>query len=211
MAFTNRVADGGEILLSVGNKVVGCATQHSIEMSGDTREISCKGSGQWKSSEYSKKSWTCSIDALYNAYEGDNSTVLRYAEWVDLWNTSTLIDIESTYTEGSDTVTQYGQAVISSISQSAPDADNVSYSISLTGRGELGTTGSNLWEIAVTATGADYVIVEETQRVYPYTAGLTIKAVNGTYNITAYSSSETIDRSSVVINGANGNITLTLA
>ena len=212
MAFTNKVIDGGDIVLKVGTKVLGCATTHSVEITNDTREISCKGSGVWKSSEYSRFSWTVSVDALLNLYEGDSATTIRFSEFMNLYLNKTLITVSSFYSEGADEFEMYGQAVITSVSQNNPDADNAGFSISLQGRGELGISNTNLWEITVNATGADFVVVEETGLVYPYTAGMTIKAVDGTYNILAYETATlTRDRDTATVSGANTSVTLTLA
>ena len=124
----------------------------------------------------------------------------------------TIITVSSFYSEGTDEFEMYGSAVITSVSQNNPDADNAGFSISLQGRGELGISNSNLWEITVNATGADFVVVEETGLVYPYEAGMTIKAVDGTYNILAYESTGlTSDRDTVVISGADDSVTLTLS
>jgi predicted secreted protein len=210
--FPNGVIDGGDILIYVGGKVLGCATTHTIEITNATREVSCKGSGDFTSSEYGRFSWTVSVDALANYYEGDIATVLRYPELIDLFLNKTIVTVESKYEVGSDVHTLSGQAVISSISENAPDSDNTTFSVSLQGRGTLGQSGTNLWEVTINATGADYIIVEETGRIYPYTAGMKILMVDGTYNILAYETvTVTRDRDSVTVSGANTNISLTLA
>lgn len=138
MAFTNRVPDGGDILLSIGGEILMCATTHSIEISNSVREISCKGSGSWTSAEYGRNSWTMSADALFNLYTEAGKT--GYPALVAAMENKTLVTLLIEYDEASDTFTQTGEAIVASISRNDGDAENSSYSVTFTGRGALTTT-----------------------------------------------------------------------
>jgi predicted secreted protein len=139
MAFQDKVIDGGDIILKVDGKVIACATSHTIELTNATREISCKGSGDFTSAEYGRFSWTVSTDALLNLGK-DEVEYISYPELMQLMLAKTVVTIESVYDEnsaGTDTMTASGGCIITSISKTAPDSDNSSYSVSLQGRGEL--------------------------------------------------------------------------
>ena len=133
--FDDKVINGGDILLSVEGLVVACATTHTIELTNTVREVSCKGSGDFASAEYGRFSWTASTDALLNLAMGAN--YVSYTELNQLMVTKTTVKIKSLYQEGNDIFHVEGEAIITSISLSAPDAENASYSVSLQGRGEL--------------------------------------------------------------------------
>jgi len=137
--FKEEVLNGSDIILSVDGKVVACATSHTIELTNATREVSCKGSGDFTSAEYGKFSWTVSTDALLDL--GKNEVdFISYPQLMQLMLDKTVVSIESLYDmddAGTDTMTVTGDCIITSISQVNPDSDNASYSVSLQGRGAL--------------------------------------------------------------------------
>lgn len=138
MAFNDEVINGSDIILSVEGKEIACATSHTIELTNATREVACKGSGDFTSAEYGRFSWTVSTDALLNL--GAGATFMSYADLMQLMLAKTVVSIESKYDQDGDdtnTMTVTGDCIITSISQASPDNDNASYSVSLTGRGPL--------------------------------------------------------------------------
>jgi len=208
MAFTNKVVDGGDILLQIDGKVLGCSTSHSIEITSAVREISCKGSGDWTDSEYARLSWSGSTDALFNP-EG-SGTFVRYSDLVSLMTTKQVVTITSVYTEGGETFSQTGDVVITSINQTAGDSENTTFSVSFQGKGELITTKSDVYEVTVTATGATHVVVEETNAIKAYSGSpVVFTLANGSYNIKAFNATQD-GRSSVVVSGADESVTITL-
>ena len=141
MAFDDKVINGSDIVLSVEDKIIACATSHSVELTNAVREISCKGSGDFTSAEYGRFSWTVSTDALLNL--GSGATYVSYADLMALMIAKTVVSIKSEYDQDGDaanTMILTGDCIITSISQSAPDSDNASYSVSLQGRGALTIT-----------------------------------------------------------------------
>ena len=136
MAFSDSVIDGGDIMLRVNGEIIACATSHTIELTNATREISCKGSGDFTSAEYGRFSWTVSTDALLNLGK-DEDDYMDYTSLMDLMLNKAIVEIISDYDEASDSLIVQGEGIITSISKTAPDSDNASYSVSIQGRGDL--------------------------------------------------------------------------
>ena len=209
MAFSNKVIDGGDILLEIDGKVLGCSTTHTIETTTATRETNCKGTGDWTGVEYSRLSWSGTTDALFNLE--DSGTFVRYKDLFQLMISKSVVTITSTYTEGADTFEMVGDAIITSISQVAGDQENATYSVAFQGRGPLGIVGEDLFNVTVTAAGATHVVCEETNKVLPYdTNPVVFKLPDGTYNFTGFDET-TQGRNSVVVSGADAAVTVTLA
>jgi hypothetical protein len=191
MAYSDMVIDGGDILLEVDGKTIGCATSHSIEVTSETRDTSCKGSGDWSSVEYSRLAWSGSTDVLFNLE--DSGDYVRYTDLWDLLVSKTVITITSTYSEGDDEFVQTGEAVIASISKTAGDKENATFSVSFTGRGALGIVGRDLYYLNVTATGADFIVIEELNKIVSYNGSgvnsIAVKESEDGYTVTAFSSS----------------------
>lgn len=190
MAFPSRVIDGGDILLSVNGTVIGCATSHSLELSSETRDTSCKGSGSWSSMDVSRFAWSGSADVLFNLDESGEFT--RYVDIWDLMISKTFIDIESTYSSGSDTFTQMGQAIITGLPLNAPDKENATFTMSFEGVGALSILGKEAFYLNITADNADYIVVEELKRTVAHSGtgvyNLPVLADTTGYTVTAFSS-----------------------
>ena len=65
---------GGDLMLFVGTKSIAYATNHTLEISGETQDTSNKdeGGGGWASNEVSLLSWSATSDNLYSVDgEGD--------------------------------------------------------------------------------------------------------------------------------------------
>jgi len=134
--FQDKVIDGGDIILKIQGDTVACATSHTIELTNAVREISCKGSGDFTSAEYGRFSWTVSTDALLNLGPGAN--YVTYTQLMSWMLAKTNVQIASNYSDGAgNSYDVSGECIITSISQTSPDSDNASYSVSLQGRGEL--------------------------------------------------------------------------
>lgn len=141
MAFANSVINGTDVLLRVDSKLIACATSHSIELTNATREVACKDSGDFASAEYGRFSWTVSTDALLNLGK-DSEQYVSYDDLMQLMLNKAKVEVLSIYdgraAAGVDSgLVVYGEGIITSISQTNPDNDNASYSVSIQGRGEL--------------------------------------------------------------------------
>lgn len=143
MAFENEVAYGTALILKVKGKIIGCATSHSIDITNSPREIACKDDGGWSGTAYGTSSWSLSADGLVNFAqdEGGAGELERFSlkNFQDLITNKEKVTIISEYVSGTDTYTQTGTAVLTSVSYSAANADNTSYSVSFQGDGAITT------------------------------------------------------------------------
>jgi len=196
MAFTDMIIDGGDILLKVNGEIMACATSHTIEITNATREISCKGSGDWTSAEYGRFSWTVSTDALLNLVDDAQNPYVTYPELLDLMINKTFVDVESYYEDRftGDTMIVAGQAIITSVSQTAGDSENASYSVSMQGRGELVITSTAQYTLSIEASAGqkpERIVIEELNKTFefdpdPVSGVQSLPLPAGTYNVTAY-------------------------
>lgn len=113
------------------------ATSHTLSQSAETTEVAHKtdGAGFWTSAEVNKLSWEVSSENLYT-------------EEVSLPSIGSEVDIQVSYDKGAKitaagtqagtaTGLYYGKAIITSININAAVSDNATYSVTLTGKGEL--------------------------------------------------------------------------
>lgn len=131
MAAQNKVVNGTDLLLSVGGKPIAHSTSHSLEMSTNMRDITSKDTGGWTEKSPGRKEWSAQADALTN-YGVDASTRTGFIDLFEIWRTGARVQIVS---EGEFTYT--GEAYISSLSKTAPDAENTTYSVTFEGASEL--------------------------------------------------------------------------
>ena len=143
MAFNNEVGYGTNLVLKVDDVIIGCAKSHTIDISNSPREIACKDDEGWAKSAYGKSSWTASADGLVNyAFSKDGTgDAQRYslADMMALITNRTVVELVSEYNDGTGSLTQTGDAIVTSVSQTGADGDNITYSISFQGSGKLTT------------------------------------------------------------------------
>ena len=132
MAFESKISNGTDMLLSIGENVLGASSSCSIEFTTETRDTSNKDTGDWGSFEYGSKSWSMSSENF-----ADFGSDFGYSEIFDLMNNKTKIDVKCVLTEVGGTFTLSGKAIITSLPLSAPKGDNMSYSVSFQGTGAL--------------------------------------------------------------------------
>tara|TARA_R110000823_G_scaffold17068_1_gene54302 strand:+ start:4106 stop:4543 length:438 start_codon:yes stop_codon:yes gene_type:complete len=139
---TNNVINGTSCVLSTG-ATAGAATAFafsnsaSISLSMDTRDISNKGSAGWRELLEAQMSWSASVEGLYALNDAAGSSVKNYETMYDL-----LITRLPTYLELSTGVTgddfYFGQVYCTSLEQTAPMEDNMTFSASFEGTSVLG-------------------------------------------------------------------------
>tara|TARA_R110002051_G_scaffold103198_1_gene174952 strand:- start:17025 stop:17462 length:438 start_codon:yes stop_codon:yes gene_type:complete len=121
-----------------GATAVAFSTSGSISLSMDTRDISNKSSAGWRELLEAQMSWSASVEGLYAVTDSAGSAVKNYNELYDL-----LISREPTYLELSSAVsgdTYYsGQVYLTSLEQTAPLEDNMTYSATFEGTAALNT------------------------------------------------------------------------
>ena len=93
---TTSVVYGTDLVLMVevtsnNWQPVAHATSHSIEITRDAREVSSKSTGEWKTSDYGKISWSGSVDALVSF----DASIMNYASLVAKMIARTKIKIVS--------------------------------------------------------------------------------------------------------------------
>lgn len=145
MAFRPEILNGTDFGIKVNGVLVACANSHSIEVTNSPREVACKDSGGWDNSEYGRFSWSASVDALVNLAADPNAAAdddkrNGYNELYDLMIGKTKVTIVAELDQdraGTDVFTLTGTAIITSISKNAAHGDNVTFSVSFQGSGEL--------------------------------------------------------------------------
>lgn len=120
---------GKDILLKVENQVVAHAKSHTLDISVSTIDTADKDSGGWSDALPGIISWSISMDALVNY--GENKSNFLNMFWGINAAKKVVVVFE---TEG---VIFNGEALITSLSQNAPNGEIASWSTTLTGTGQL--------------------------------------------------------------------------
>ena len=112
------------------------STSASISLSMDTRDISNKGSAGWRELLEAQMSWSASVEGLYALNDSASAGVKNYDDLYAL-----LTGRAQTFMELSSGITgdKYysGQVYLTSLEQSAPMEDNMTFSATFEGTGEL--------------------------------------------------------------------------
>ena len=142
---TANVVNGTLAVLKTGTNATDAtafafSTSASLSLSMETRDISNKGSSGWRELLEAQMSWSASLEGLYAFYEADGSTAAK--NYDDLF--TLLTGRANTYLEIDTGVTgdfyYSGQVYLTSLEQSAPMEDNMTFSASFEGTGELSKT-----------------------------------------------------------------------
>jgi TP901-1 family phage major tail protein len=139
----NKIAYGGDMMLFVDSKPIAFSTDAKLEITADVREISSKDSGYWKERSPGKLDWKTSTDALYT-----ESLTGATNDFEDLYSKMVLrVPITVVFAAKTGTVPEWtvdpakkkftGQAIITSLSVSAPDNETTTYSVALEATGAL--------------------------------------------------------------------------
>lgn len=148
---------GQNIMIFAGGKSIAFATSHTLEVSGETIDISTKdnGGGEWSASQMGKLDWTCSSENLV----GDPRSGLGYDELFEMMIKKEPVDIVFALKSNvSANGEEYeapadgwspkandghkGKAFITSLSLNAPNAANSTMSVTFTGTGALAKVGT---------------------------------------------------------------------
>ena len=147
MIEQNKVIKGQNLRIFVGEKCVAFSTSCQLQVSANLEDTSTNDStGIWDEQEIVGKSWSMSVDALYNA-GGTDATGLNAQEMLDLLLAGQQVQVRFSVTGGAQnresltatsTMAEYdGSAWINDLSVTAANKSNASYSASLTGNGAL--------------------------------------------------------------------------
>lgn len=146
------IIKGQNLMCFVGGKSIAFATSHTLEISGETVDVSTKdnGGGEWATSEMGLLSWTVSSENFI----GDPRKGLGYDELFDMMINKEPIDLvfgyKSTLSAAGDAYEvpesgwtakpsdgYKGKAFITSLSLNAPNGENSTMSVSFTGTSAL--------------------------------------------------------------------------
>ena len=122
--------NGADISLFIDGTQVVYGTSHDFEISMSTRDASNKTS-EWAIKREGRLEWSASGEFIF----AEDATY-GFSDLRALVVARTAVVVKITSSESGDKF-ETGSAYITSISKSAPDQDNVTYSISLEGAGVL--------------------------------------------------------------------------
>lgn len=139
--------EGKDLMIFYGTttkKACALANELKLTINHATKEISSKDSGIWTDLAKGKLKWTASSGGLV-AYDANAQSYEFLYDAMILREPVTLTFAIASGSAGAWTVdstkdTYIGQAFIESLDLNAPDADNASYTISLSGTGALTKT-----------------------------------------------------------------------
>lgn len=136
MARTNTIINGTDLGVYTGSGspvLIGLATNCSITLNRDMRDVSNKDSAGWKALLTGQKNWQVSTEGLYNP-SSTNGMIAMY----NAWYAGTLL----TLTMKNSTQDWYwsGTAYITSLQINAPNEGNVTYSVTFQGTGAITMT-----------------------------------------------------------------------
>ena len=138
----NQVILGSDLMLFKDGKAIACATSCKLDIQANTLETSSKDNGRWTSKQGGKLSWSATSDNLLVMSEYKSlvdAMIAREAVQLEFDVVSKAND-DGVPTEGwtFDANNGYkGNAIITSISLTASDGDNATYSVSFEGTGAL--------------------------------------------------------------------------
>lgn len=131
--------NGSDLLLKVGEGAVGHCTTHTTTYNSETKERAVKPeaslgkqSGLWKGKGITALSISISAEGL-RFYEETES---GYEEVTALWGKGQSVDVEAFERGEDETPYLKGKFVITSIEETAPAQDDVTYTINLENDGE---------------------------------------------------------------------------
>lgn len=133
------------MLFDAQGKSLAYATNHTLSLSGETQDISSKDHGVWNATSVNKITWEITSENLFTVNEFDNLFDKMLARTpIDVYfglkaeadDDKTVVDGDyPNWSKGTGTYT--GKAVITSLQANAPDGENATYSLTLTGAGKI--------------------------------------------------------------------------
>lgn len=148
------IIKGGDLMIFANGHSIGYATNHTLNISADTKETSTKDSGgKWQTSEVGILSWTATSENLMS----NDQQGVGYQTLVDYMINRTPItgvftlegnstNLETAkldtvptggWTPDNDTPTLTGTMIITSVELNAPNGENATFTVNFTGTGAL--------------------------------------------------------------------------
>ncbi|MDR1556796.1 MAG: phage tail protein [Tannerellaceae bacterium] len=139
---------GNDLMIFVGGKAIALATSHTLSLTAEMKSTSSKDTGNWAASIPGGKSWEMTSENVYSA--DADTTQASYATLVDKWLADERVEVHFGIPKNADAASEVpstgwslpdgsykGYAYISSISANAPNGENATFSVTLTGTGKL--------------------------------------------------------------------------
>ena len=153
--MANTIIKGNNLMMfDAQGHSIAYATNHTLSLSGDTQDISSKDHGVWGATTVNKIDWEISSENLYTTEGFDalfDQMLNRVA--VDVYfglkaeadDGKTVVDGDYQYWSKAATGTYTGKAIITSLNVNAPNGENATMSVTLTGAGSIRrvTNGQN--------------------------------------------------------------------
>jgi TP901-1 family phage major tail protein len=138
---TDNIINGTLCVLKTGADHAGAtafafSTSASISLSMDTRDISNKSSAGWRELLEAQMSWSASVEGLYAMKDSASGSIKNYEELFALLTGREPVYLELC-TGVSGDLYYYGQVYCTSLEQTAPMEDNMSFSASFEGTAAL--------------------------------------------------------------------------
>ena len=128
------------------------ATNHTFSMTAETADTSSKDHGIWSSAEVTKYSWEITSENLYTEVDYDSmydamiegeAIQIRFGLKVQPSNPAdNVVDGDLDYWSAQSSYLE-GKAIITSLVANAPNGDNATYSVTLTGVGSIKRHGGS--------------------------------------------------------------------
>lgn len=144
-----RVTQGGDLMMYLGGKSIAQATSHTLTITGETAETTSKDNGgYWKSFDFKSASWTLSSENMYS----DSTDGKTFKDLWDAFSSKTPFEVvfgpKSATDEGQTNVPTggwtapttgcfKGKVIITSLTVTAANGDNATFSAEFQGSGEL--------------------------------------------------------------------------
>jgi hypothetical protein len=122
---------GNNLILEIGGVQLTNLLSNGFEPTREFRDVTTKDSGDWSESRPTTRSVTIPFEGLFS-----KSSPNGYEEIYDAWSTGQLLNWKLTTGVVGDTIWT-GAGFIESCSLDAPNADNVTFSGSITVTGEV--------------------------------------------------------------------------
>ena len=141
------IKKGQHLRIKIAGKFIAFAQDCTVHIANQTEDSSTKDTtdGMWAENEITGKSWDISANALYSVDEDATGMNAEDALDVALANAAVQVELVMTAGEKNRTasgVKYSGNAIVNDISVNAPNRQNATYTISLTGSGAFTKSGS---------------------------------------------------------------------
>ena len=151
---------GNEIMLFYNNKAIAYATSHTMNLTGETTDVSSKDHGEFGAQQINKITWEVTSENFVSSY---TAGVNGYDQMLDLMLAKEPVDVifgrPSNYSasglvrggnNGDNAPTEWnpntsylaGKAIITSLNLTATVGETATFSTTLTGSGSLSRVGS---------------------------------------------------------------------